>query len=130
MKVLSIREPWATLIINGYKEYEFRNWKTKYRGEVLIHASKAVEKEYLTHFDSLNLDLASGEIIGKVTLADCVEVTKDFEEKLIKENPFIYKLSEGRGKYAFKVENVVKFDKKIPVKGSLGLWNYEGEIAI
>ena len=31
MKVLTIREPWASLIINGYKEYEFRNWKTNYR---------------------------------------------------------------------------------------------------
>lgn len=45
MKVLSIREPWASIIINGYKEYEFRSWKTNYRGKILIHASKNIEKK-------------------------------------------------------------------------------------
>lgn len=37
MKVLTIKEPWASLIINGYKMYEFRSWKTKYRGKILIN---------------------------------------------------------------------------------------------
>ena len=35
MKVLTIREPWVSLIINGYKKYEFRSWKTNYRGKIL-----------------------------------------------------------------------------------------------
>lgn len=39
MKALSIRQPWAWLIVNGYKDIENRNWDTKYRGQVLIHAS-------------------------------------------------------------------------------------------
>ncbi len=30
MKVITIKQPWATLIAKGYKEYEFRTWKTKY----------------------------------------------------------------------------------------------------
>ena len=40
MKALTIKEPWATLIIEGYKEYEFRSWQTKYRGKIYIHATK------------------------------------------------------------------------------------------
>ena len=40
MKVLTIKQPWATLIVEGYKEYEFRTWNTKYRGELLIHICK------------------------------------------------------------------------------------------
>ena len=47
MKVISIRQPWASLIVNGYKEYEFRSWKTNFRGPIYIHASKAIEKEHL-----------------------------------------------------------------------------------
>lgn len=39
MKALSIRQPWAWLIVNGYKDIENRSWNTKYRGPVLIHAS-------------------------------------------------------------------------------------------
>ena len=47
MKVITIRQPWATLITEGYKKYEFRSWQTHYRGEVLIHAGSRIEKEYL-----------------------------------------------------------------------------------
>ncbi len=39
MKALSIRQPWAWLIVNGYKDIENRSWNTKFRGPVLIHAS-------------------------------------------------------------------------------------------
>lgn len=45
MKALTIKEPWATLIIEGYKEYEFRSWKTNYRGKILIHAGKSIDKK-------------------------------------------------------------------------------------
>ena len=31
MKVITLKQPWATLIIDGYKKYEFRSWKTNYR---------------------------------------------------------------------------------------------------
>lgn len=47
MKAISIRQPWAWLIVNGYKDIENRSWDTKYRGMVLIHASKGMtRKEY------------------------------------------------------------------------------------
>lgn len=47
MKAISIRQPWAWLIVNGYKDIENRTWDTKYRGMVLIHASKGMtRKEY------------------------------------------------------------------------------------
>lgn len=42
MKALSIRQPWAWLIANGYKDIENRSWRTNYRGPVLIHASAAM----------------------------------------------------------------------------------------
>ena len=63
MKALTIKEPWASLIINGYKEYEFRSWKTNYRGKILIHAGKSLEKENIEKFKYYNLDYGKGEII-------------------------------------------------------------------
>lgn len=45
MKALSIRQPWAWLIVNGFKDIENRSWDTKYRGLVLIHASKGMTKD-------------------------------------------------------------------------------------
>lgn len=124
MKVLSIREPWASLIVNGYKEYEFRSWATKYRGDILIHASKVVEKEYLSRFEHLNLDYQPGKIIGMVTITDCILVTKSFEKKLIDDNELVYGSTMNRGGYAFKLENAKKIDP-IEINGRLGLWNYD-----
>lgn len=42
MKALSIRQPWAWLIVHGFKDIENREWSGKchVRGEVLIHASR------------------------------------------------------------------------------------------
>ena len=44
MKTLSIKEPFATLIKDDVKIYETRSWKTNYRGEIYIHASKTMSK--------------------------------------------------------------------------------------
>ena len=39
MKVIVIRQPWAWLIVHGYKDIENRSWRTRYRGTLLIQAS-------------------------------------------------------------------------------------------
>ena len=44
MKVISIKEPFATLIKDGVKIYETRSWKTNYRGEIYVHASMSLSK--------------------------------------------------------------------------------------
>lgn len=41
MKSITIKEPSASLIAEKIKKYEFRTWKTKYRGKILIHAGKS-----------------------------------------------------------------------------------------
>ena len=45
MKVLTLKQPWATLVAEGIKKYEFRSWKIKYRGKVLIHAGIGIDKD-------------------------------------------------------------------------------------
>ena len=125
MKVLTIKNPWATLIITGYKKYEFRSWKTKYRGKILIHTSINPDKKIIDNFDNLNIKYQNGYIIGEAEIVDCIEVTNEFENKLIKENKQVYGMTIGRGGYAWKLENVVKYDKPIPIKGRLGLWEYK-----
>ena len=54
MKVITIKQPFATLIAEGLKEFEFRTWKTKYRGEILIHAGKSFDKEAMKLYEHLN----------------------------------------------------------------------------
>ncbi len=128
MKVLSIKQPWASLIVNGYKEYEFRSWKTKFRGDILIHASLGVETDVINSFNEYNLDYPTGVIIGRCTITDCVEVSGEFEDNLILKNELVYGLSKGRASYGFKLDNIKKFNNPITAKGQLGFWNYEGEL--
>lgn len=40
MKYLTVRQPWAWLLVNGHKDIENRSWPTKYRGPLLIHAAQ------------------------------------------------------------------------------------------
>ena len=90
-KALSIRQPWAWLIANGYKGLENRSWNTTYRGEFFIHASKGMtRKNYQQCQEFVDLldrdchmflppivlpdrkDLQFGGIIGAATLTRCV----------------------------------------------------------
>ena len=125
MKVLTIKEPWSTLIIEGYKQYEFRGWKTKYRGKILIHSGLSLEKDMVERFKEYNLNYNCGNIIGEAELVDCILVDNEFNEELKKINPLVYAKSNHVEKYAWKLINVKKYDKQIPCKGKLGLWNYE-----
>ena len=90
MKVLTIKQPWASLIVNGYKEYEFRSWKINYRGKILIHAGMRLEKDMAERFKQYSLDYTLGAIIGEAELVDCILVDKDFNEELRKINPLVY----------------------------------------
>lgn len=45
MKALSIQQPWAWLIVEGYKPIENRTWNTSFRGEFLIHAGKTFDQD-------------------------------------------------------------------------------------
>ena len=74
MKVLTLKQPYASLVASGIKEYEFRKWNTNYRGEFLIHAGKCKDKVAREKYKDYNLDYPEGCIICKVTLVDCVKV--------------------------------------------------------
>ena len=126
MKTLTIKQPWATLIMQGDKRFEFRSWQTKYRGDLLIHAGKGIDKEAMKRLSKYIMqDLPSGKILGKVTLVDCVKMLQEFKEELLKENSDIYTKSSFKENYGWQLENVEVFDKQIDAKGKLSLWDYE-----
>lgn len=125
MKTLTIKNPWATLIVEGLKEYEFRSYKTNYRGKILIHTSKVDDKKSINKFKKYNLNYRHGAIIGEATLTDCILVDKEFDNKLKEIDPDVYRSNHFKKTYAWKLENIKKYDKPIYAKGNLGLWNYE-----
>ncbi len=125
MKAITIKQPYASLIAAGIKKYEFRTWKTKYRGELLIHAGKSIDKKAVKKFKEYNLDYPTGCIIAKVNLVDCILIDEDMKKKLLKENGLVYENVSKSAEihYGFKLKNVEKIDK-IYVNGKLSLWDY------
>ncbi len=105
---LSIRQPWAWLIVNGYKDVENRNWSTEFRGKFLIHAGWTFDREgYNLAVKNLDIDLPGsddferGGIVGVAEIYDCVEWS---------ESPWF------EGKYGFLLKNARSLPF-IPMKG-------------
>lgn len=130
MKVITIKQPFATLIAEGLKEYEFRTWKTKYRGDIFIHAGKGIDKEAMKRYQYLNLNYPSGCIIAKATITDCVYVDEKLKEELKKKNANVYhgviKKDSNWDGYGFKLENIQKVEP-VYINGKLSLWDYDYE---
>jgi predicted transcriptional regulator len=76
MKALSIRQPFAELILSGKKKIEYRNWNTEFRGRFYVHAPMVIEREAaaLEKFDASKL--VTGAIIGKATLWKVLHLRK------------------------------------------------------
>lgn len=126
MKVLSIKEPWASLIMNGTKKIETRSWKTKYRGEIYIHASLSKAKITKPEVYELikDMNFKCGYIICKCNLVDCIYMTDEYVNDMKTNHYEEYICGHYEvGRYAWIVEDV-KVIKPIEAKGKLGLWNY------
>lgn len=79
LPALSIRQPWAWLIVSGIKDIENRTWNTNYRGAFLVHASKTLDAAGIAWVrDKFDIfvpepdDFQRGGIVGIVELVDVV----------------------------------------------------------
>lgn len=125
MLAISIRQPWAWLILHGGKDIENRNWSTNVRGRVLIHAAKGMTKdEYFDAVDTAQTarprmspppesvimpsynGIERGGIIGSVEIVDCVDASP---------SPWFF------GKFGFVLRNPIALPFR-PWKGRLGFF--------
>lgn len=157
MKVISLLQPWASLVVIGAKQIETRCWNTRYRGPLLIHASKKYSKEQMKLAVEFNMkhganlgffeELPTGQIIGSVNLIETFSTERVFtgaggivftknstvivEKELRMMN--ITKAEEAFGDYSpdrfgWFLSDPIQFKAPIPAKGNLGLWNYDGPL--
>ncbi len=80
MKALSIRQPWAWLIVNGHKDVENRTWPTHFRGRFLVHAGRRFDAQgYRRVRERMGVAMPEpeafelGGIVGEAELVDCVQ---------------------------------------------------------
>lgn len=118
MKALTVRQPFAHLIMNGKKTAELRSWMTHHRGPILVHSSmygfngkgtmeeaEAIEEGLIKEGETLRF----GELLGTV---DIVDMERD----------------EDSGIWIWHLANPRPFAKPIEVKGKTMLWEYSGPI--
>lgn len=136
MKVLSLTEPYATLIKEKKKFIETRNWKTSYRGELYIHASATkIPREWKTNKKLMslidNISLNHGYIICKCNLIDCIYMTNEYIENIKNNNYQEYICGNYKeGRYAWLLEDITPLKIPIKAKGQLNIWNYYNEFEI
>lgn len=128
MLALSIRQPWAWLIVNGYKDIENRTWSTAYRGDFLVHAGKGMTRdEYfeaqmvaskIMYWDDRTFpafnDLPRGGIVGAAKVIDCVQRS---------DSPWFF------GPYGFVLAEAVEIPF-IERSGKLGWFEYPGIVDV
>ena len=119
MKVLSLKQPWAELILQGKKTIEIRKWNTNFRGEFLIHSSKIPDENGMKEFGFK--ELPCGFIVGKARLSD-VKKYKSEDEFL--EEKHLHLATKEWGSYGFILKDAKRIEK-IPAKGSLNFWNFD-----
>lgn len=131
MKVLSLLEPWASLIKENVKRIETRSWKTNYRGELYIHASKKIltKNDRIKYKEILDLlkdtEFKYGHIIVKCNLVDCKLMTIELINE-VKKNEKEYKSGLYEvGRYAWILEDIEILEDAIPANGQLGIWEYK-----
>lgn len=138
MKVLTLTQPWATLMALGIKTIETRSWKTNYRGTFAIHAAKGFPRwaqdlakndfysELALHLgDSRDMakDLPRGEILCTVNLVDCIS-TNDvrFIDQVVGTGEFDYG-DYSQDRYAFVTDDLKLIEPPVPARGALSFWN-------
>ncbi len=124
---ISIRQPWAWLIIHAGKDIENRTWPTRFRGRVLIHASKGMtEQEYRDACNFMATDsrlaaalkslpqmhhLQRGGIIGEAEVVGCVN-----GNDAASDSPWFV------GEWGHMLRNAKPLEFR-PCKGALGYFN-------
>ncbi len=123
MKVLTVQQPWASLIVHGGKPWEFRSWPTRHRGLLAIHAGRCFggrqrrlcsEPAIKPLLDAAGFDnpgdLPFGGILGMVRVIECV--------------------ARREGGFAWRLADPVLLPAPVPYRGQLGLCDLPTEIAI
>ena len=128
MKCLSLRQPFADLLVSGKKTIELRKWNTNFRGRFLIHVSKNVNKEKCKSLGIDHTKLNVGAIIGRATLYDVKrydninQFTRDRSRHYADANIFDSYI------YGFKIKNAQRLRSPVQWLGQLGFFEVDQSV--
>lgn len=138
MRILTIKQPFATLIVEGIKKYETRSRKISYRGAIAIHSSKKpvskdefewISKSIEKDINIKTLEYPAGKIIGFANVTDVLAIKHNYHPGDLSNNIVTSSLSNvekntghwNEGHFAFELSNVKKISTPLDYQGNLGL---------
>lgn len=143
IRVISLWQPWASLVVIGAKTFETRSWDTPYRGPLAIHAAKrwtpaqraliAQEPFKSALMEAGIYELPLGKILGKVELVNtalCTSLKGRLVfpmggDGIVVKRPELDFGDFSPGRYAWKLENPERLVAPIPAMGQQGFWTFE-----
>jgi hypothetical protein len=127
IKTLSLWQPWASLIVAGFKRHETRHWPTRVRGRMAIHAAKKVDHidapnelcEFALGGENWARKVPTGAIVAVADLINCcpTEGLEVYHSDWLAGN-------FGPGRFAYRLNNVRPLREPIPYKGAQGFFNW------
>jgi len=128
MKALSIHQPWAWAILHAGKTVENRGWSTRYRGPLLIHASKtrsSYDREATLDWEKMYAvalpkweELVVGAIVGVVELVDCLPASR------VDPSPWV------EGPVCWVLANPRAFVEPVSYRGVQGLFEIREDLRV
>jgi hypothetical protein len=116
IKAITIRQPFAWAVFHG-KAVENRNWATRYRAPLVIHAGRSrasLGARLPRRLRPKPADLHFGALVGVVRLVDCVPYSE-----AVAGNPFT------AGPWCWLLEDARAFVEPVPCSGRRGLWEVD-----
>jgi hypothetical protein len=140
VKTLTMSDPWGTLVALGAKQIETRSWTTPHRGPLAIHIAKTLPPEALACCDEPLFrqaleaggyrrkpgvahnpwGLPLGQVVAVVWLDEVQRITSAFQ---VEEPEHSFGLFSP-GRYAWLFSQVYRLAAPLPVRGSLGVWEW------
>lgn len=123
LSALSLDQPFAHMICHLKMNVESRNWTTKRRGTIAIHATAKISKqefEWVNRQFGLNLKPADVDFASVIGIADVVDVITEDQVTKKTSKWFI-------GPYGFVLENIVLLPRAVPTKGNRKFWRLKGK---
>jgi len=121
LKALSVRQPWAELVLRGEKGMLLRTWTTSHRGPLAIHAPRKIKREACTHWELDPDALATGVVLGVVELKEVLaldgQAYREHEGQHLAEHSFCSPI------YGWVVDTPVRLRAPFPAPGRQRLFD-------
>ena len=139
MKAISIWNPFALLVVSGFKIFETRTWaapRSIIGQRVGIASTKVINPSQRAYFESEDFqhfyerlglpdtltEMPNGFMLGTATLQASLEMTEELMEDVSDEEQAYGHWEIGN--FAWRMTDPVAFETPVPVRGAQGIWNW------